>query len=323
MRRVRTIYLPLLTLDPDWQEEVVKAVAPHHELVIYDESKPLAEQFAEIEVVLDSGGTVGTHEMMDAAKDARLWQIVGTGLDHVDIAYMKSKGFIVCNCPGMFSAAALAESAMMYILMLAHNYAECGKNFRSSVLYKPMGTELGSKVLGLVGFGVSAQVLARRARSFEMKIHAIDIRQIEEEILSEIQPEFMGSADDLDKVVAEADFLSLHLHLNDETRHIIDARRIAMMKPGACLINVARGALIDEAAMHEALLNGTLGGAGLDVSSIEPADPTLPVYQLPNVIMTPHTSGCTDSCARNRAQVCLENLNRISQDLEPLYRVDE
>lgn len=322
MRRVRILYLPLLILDPEWQEEVVKAVAPHHELMIYDENKPLAEQFEGIEVVLDTGGSVGTHEMMDAANETRLWQVVGTGMDHVDVKYMKSKGFIVCNCPGTFSAVALAECAMMYILMLTRNYADCGRNFRRSVLYKPIGTELGGKVLGLVGFGASAQELARRARSFGMKIHAIDIRRIEEEILNDIQPEFMGSPDELDKVVAESDFLSVHLHLDDTTRHIIDARRIAMMKPGACLINVARGELIDEAAMHEALLSGTLGGAGLDVTSIEPADPTLPVYQLPNVVMTPHTAGATDGCARSRAQVCLENVNRIAQDLEPLSRVD-
>ncbi|NQU11518.1 glycerate dehydrogenase, partial [bacterium] len=115
---------------------------------------------------------------------------------------------------------------------------------------------------------------------------------------------------------------SLHLHLTPETRHIIDARRIGLMKPSACLINVARGALVDEAALHEALLQGRLGGAGLDVFAKEPPDPTLPVYRLPNVVVTPHVSGGTDGTARKRAAAAAENVDRIARGLEPLYRVD-
>ena len=95
-----------------------------------------------------------------------------------------------------------------------------------------------------------------------------------------------------------------------------------MMKPTACLINVARGALIDETAMHEALLNGRIGGAGIDAFSTEPPDSTLPVYQLPNMVVTPHISGCTNITARARAAVVSENVDRVAQGLEPLYRVD-
>ena len=132
----------------------------------------------------------------------------------------------------------------------------------------------------------------------------------------------MGTPDDLDRVVAESDFLSLHLHLTQETRHVIDARRLALMKPTASIINVARGELVDEEAMHEALLAGRLGGAGLDVFATEPPDPTLPVYQLPNVVATPHISGATDGTSRRRAGAVAENVNRIAQGLPPLYRVD-
>ena len=158
---------------------------------------------------------------------------------------------------------------------------------------------------------------------FGMRIRAIDVRPIEPEILDELQPEFLGSPDDIDPLARESDFLSLHLHLTPDTRHIIDARRLALMKPSACLINVARGALVDEEAMHEALLAGRLGGAGLDAFGREPPDPTLPVYQLPNVIVTPHTSGSTDGTARKRAALAVDNLDRVAQGLEPLYRVDQ
>ncbi len=322
MRRVKVLYLPLETVTQQWQDDVVGAIGGRHDLAIYDDGKPLADQFEGVEAVLDVGGSVGTREMYDAAKDARLWQVLGTGLDHVDVEYMKTKQFIVANCPGQFSSVPLAECAMMFILMLSRRVYEAAKNFRASVMYKPVGYELGGKILGIIGFGASGQELARRARGFAMRVRAIDVRPIESEVLEELQPEFMGTPDDLDSVIAESDFLSLHLHLNSETRHLLDERRIGIMKPSACIINVARGALVDEEAMHEALLSGRLGGAGLDVFSQEPPDPTLPVYQLPNVVTTPHISGGTDGTSRRRAAVAAENVDRIARGLEPLYRVD-
>ena len=321
-RRLKILYLPLDSTDPIWQEEVVKAVSPRHDLVVYDRSKPLAEQFAGVEAVLDVGGSIGTRAMYDAAKDARLWQILGTGLDHVDIAYMKTKDFAIAHCPGQFSSVALAECAMMYILMLSRRFQEASGNFKSGILYKPTGLELADKVLGIIGFGSSGQELARRARGFGMRIWGVDVRPIEPAILNELQPEFMGSPEDIDRVIAGSDFLSLHLHLTPETRHLIDARRLALMKRSACLINVARGALVDEGALYAALLEGSIGGAGLDVFAHEPPDPSLPVYQLPNVVVTPHIAGVTDGTARKRAAVAAENTHRIAQGLEPLYRVD-
>ena len=156
-----------------------------------------------------------------------------------------------------------------------------------------------------------------------MRIRAIDVRlEIANEIAGEIRPESLGGPDTLDHELAGADFISLHLHLNDQTRHLIDARRIGLMKSSACVINVARGGLVDEAAMHEALLTGRLGGAGLDVFSQEPADPNLPVYQLPNVITTPHIAGVTSGTSRRRAAAAAENVDRIASGLEPLFRVD-
>ena len=322
MRRVKVLYLPLKTVDRMWADDVIAAVGDRHDLSVYDESKPLAEQFRGVEVVLDTGGSVGTHQMMDAARDCRLWQVLGTGLDHVDVDYMKSKGFMVANCPGQFSSVALAECAMMFILMLARSYHRTAENFRDGILYKPSGRELGETILGIIGFGATGQDLARRAKPFGMRIMAIDVREIEPEVLDEIQPDFMGTPDDLDRVVAESDFLSLHLHLTPQTRHIIDARRLGLMKPTASIINVSRGALVDEQAMHEALLEGRLGGAGLDAFASEPPDPTLPVYQLPNVVATPHISGATDGTSRKRAGAAAENVDRIARDLPPMYRVD-
>jgi phosphoglycerate dehydrogenase-like enzyme len=322
MRRVNVLYLPQNILDSYWKESIVSAVGARHDLRVYDETKPLAPQFKGAEVVLDTGGSVGTHAMMDAATDTKLWQVLGTGLDHVDVEYMKAKGFIVCNCPGQFSSIALAECAMTYILMLSRRFKEALANFESSAMYRPIAGELGGKVLGIFGFGASGEALARRAKPFGMRIYGFDVREIEGNVLNEIKPDFMGGPEDLDGKLPEMDFLSLHLHLTAETRHIIDARRLGLMKKTACIINVARGALVDEDAMHKALLDGALGGAGLDVFAAEPADPNLPVYKLPNVVATPHVAGTTYETARKRAGVAAENVDRISKGLEPLYRVD-
>ena len=323
LKRLNVLYLRLPEADPLWQDEIIKAVSPRHNLAIYDPGKPLAPQFQGVEAVLDVGGSVGTREMYQAATETKLWQILGTGLDHIDLALMKTFGFAIAYCPGQFSSVGLAECAMMYILMLARRVRECEANFKAGILYKPTSMELEEKVLGIIGFGSSGQELARRARGFGMRIHAVDVRPIEPAILEELNPEFLGSPDDLDRVVQESDFLSLHLHLNAETHHIMDARRISLMKPSACLINVARGALADEAALSEALLNNRLGGAGLDAFAQEPPNPTLPVYQLPNVVATPHISGVTEGTARKRAAAAAENLDRLAQGVDPLYRVDQ
>ena len=322
MRRLSVLLLPLKGHFEPWCDDVIQAVGAHHELSVFDDTGPLAPQFNSIEVIIDQGGSVGTRAMMDVATDARLWQILGTGFDHFDLEYIRGKGIGVANCPGQFSSVALAETAMMFILMLSHRYREGESNFRSGVLYEPMGRELGDLTLGIIGFGASGQELARRAKGFGMRILGIDIRAIEPEILAELQPDLLGMPSDMDTVVAESDFLSLHLHLNAETRHIIDARRLGLMKPSACLINVARGALVDESALYQALIDGTIGGAGLDVFAEEPPDPTLPVFQLPNVVVTPHIAGVTHETSRRRAMCAAQNVDRIAQGLEPLYRID-
>lgn len=323
MEKLNVLLLPLPELYSPWCEDVINAVDARHQLTVFDAAKDSAPQFAGIDVVIDHGGSVGTRAMMDAAVDARLWQILGTGFDHFELDYIRTKGIAVANCPGQFSSVALAEAAMLFILMLASKYQTRVKNFNQGVLYTPLGRELVGAHLALIGFGASAQELARRAKGFGMKISAIDVRPIEPEIIDELQPDFIGAPEDMERLIAECDYLSLHLHLNDETRHIINARRLEMMRPSACLINVARGALVDEEALYRALEAGQLGGAGLDAFAQEPPEYQLPVYQLPNVVVTPHTAGVTDGTARKRAACAAENVERIAAGQEPLYRIDQ
>jgi phosphoglycerate dehydrogenase-like enzyme len=322
--RLKVIYLP--SPNPShfkpWGEDVVAAIGDRHDLRLLDRTQPLAPQFTDVDVVIDHGGSVGTREMVDAATSVRLWQILGTGLDHFDMAYWRSKKVPVSNCPGPFSAVALAECALMFILMLTRQYPTTQANLRVGKLYEPLGREIVGLKLGIIGFGASGTELARRALPFGLKVSAIDIRDIRADEIREFDLQFVGKPADLDKVIAESDILSLHLHLNAETRHLMDARRLALMKPTALLINVARGALVDEAALTEALVAGRLGGAGIDAYSQEPPDVSSPFFTLPNVIATPHISGVTDGTSRKRARCAADNVDRIAAGLEPLYRVD-
>jgi D-3-phosphoglycerate dehydrogenase / 2-oxoglutarate reductase len=164
--------------------------------------------------------------------------------------------------------------------------------------------------------------LARRALPFGLKLYAIDVRDIGADEVRAFDLQFAGKPADLDRIVAQVDILSLHLHLNPETRNTIDARRLALMKPTAFLINVARGALVDEAELVKALTAGRLGAAGLDVFSQEPPDLASPLFSLPNVVATPHIAGMTDGTSRKRARCAADNVDRIAAGLEPLYRVD-
>jgi phosphoglycerate dehydrogenase-like enzyme len=217
---------------------------------------------------------------------------------------------------------ALAECAMMFILMLTRKFPLTQTGLKAGRFYSPLGTELVGLKLGIVGFGASGQELARRALPFGLKISAIDIRDIGPDEVRDYGLQFTGKPDDLDRVIADVDILSVHLHLNKDTRHIIDARRLALMKPTAFLVNVARGALVDEAALTEALAAGHIGGAGLDVYSQEPPDVHAPIFGLPNVVATPHIAGVTDGTSRKRARCCADNVDRVAAGLEPLYRVD-
>src|SRR5262249_36478713 len=259
-------------------DDVIAAVGDRHALSIFDRGQPLAPQFEGVDVVIDHGGSVGTREMLAAATSARLWQVLGTGLDHFDLAYWHSQHMPVANYPGPFSASALGECAMMFILMLARCYPLALANLKAGRYYDPLGTELDGLKLGLIGFGASAQALARRARPFGLQLFAIDVRDVSADERRDYGLALAGKPADMDRVIAETHILSLHVPLTRETRGLIDARGLALMKPSAFLINVARGALVDEPALIQALLAGRLGGAGVDVYSQEPPDLSSPLF---------------------------------------------
>lgn len=304
-----------------WGRHVIEAVGDRHALRIFDPERPLAPQFDGVDVVIDHGGAAAKREMVDVARSVRLWQILGTGFDHFDLDYWRAHGIPVANCPGAFSAIALAECAMMLILMLARAYPPASENLRRGIFYEPVGVELDGMRLCIVGFGASGRELAIRARAFGMTLAAIETRQLDAAEIVSFGLDFVGGQGDLDAELARADVVSLHLHLDSTTHHLLDARRLGRMKPTAFLVNVARGALVDEDALVRSLSEERLAGAGLDVFSSEPPDPESVLLNLPNVVATPHIAGVTAETSRRRAAAAVENVDRLAAGLDPVNRI--
>ena len=301
-----------------WMRDLIEVLEGRFEVTLFDYHQPAQPQFEGYRVVVEMGLSMSPqHVSAAAAAGVKYVQTQTNGIDHIDVDLFKSNGIAFSNCPSEINKFALSQSAMMFILMLAGRYRQAADNFSKGTYYEPCPYELGGRTLGIVGFGASGVELAKRAKAFGMRIMGIDVRDIDAAILDEIQPEFMGTPEQLDRVVAESDFLSVHLHLNEQTYHIIDARRIGLLKPTACVINVCRGALVDEDALYEALLQRKIGGAGLDVFASEPPDPTLPVYQLPTVVTTPHNGGGTEEVSRGRAEFAADNVARYLSGQRP------
>lgn len=317
MRRIKVLYLPAPPdMAPCWDRDVIDALRDRHDVHVYDPALPMHQQFEGCQVVIEHG-SVGTAAMIEAAGDAKLWQVHGTGVDHLDLEVFNARGLAVANCPGQHSAAALAECAMMFLLMLARSYQKCRTDFHRNFTREAVAMELSGRNLLIIGLGASGQQLASRAKPFGLRIAAVDVRPFDQTLMDDLGVGELAKPDGLDRLLADADFVSLHLHLNSKTRHIIDSRRLGLMKRTACLINVSRGGLVDEAALHERLNAGKLGGAGLDVFETEPTRTDLPVYQLDNVFTSPHLAGTTDLVSRRRSVFCGHNVDRIASGLGP------
>jgi len=196
-----------------------------------------------------------------------------------------------CWRPGQFSPVPLAECAMIFMLMLARRWHEAQASFHQGRFYTPMGRELEGARLLLIGFGASAKTVAARARPFGLCVPAVDVREISEVERREFDLQVVGKPAGIDRLLPESDYVLLHLHLNAQTRHITDARRHCLLKPTACLVNVARGPLVDEETLSQQLAEGRLGGAGLDVFASEPVDPNKPLFRLPCVIASRTSRG--------------------------------
>ena len=228
-----------------------------------------------------------------AGADLRLIASFGAGTDHIDLAAAAARKIIVTNTPGVFTDDT-ADIAMEMIIGLPRRVREGIALVRRGEWsgWTPtslLGVKLAGKTLGIVGMGRIGQAVAHRARAFGLTIVYHNRKRLPAAIESIFGARFVETLDDL---MGEADILTLHCPANADSRNMIDARRIALMKPGACLINTARGDLVDQEALIAALAGGQLGGAGLDVYPHEP-DVDARLLAIPNVMTLPHIGSAT------------------------------
>jgi D-3-phosphoglycerate dehydrogenase / 2-oxoglutarate reductase len=248
----------------------------------------LARDLTEADALIVRSATTVSADVIAQAKRLRVIARAGTGVDNVDVPAATERGIVVMNSPGANSVS-VAEHAMALMLALARAVPAADAAMKKGVWDKKRltGAELRGKILGVIGLGRIGQEVAIRAKAFGMAVVAHD-PFIAEQVASKLGIELLS----VDDVCARADYVTLHLPATPETRHLIDARRLSLCKSGVRLINTARGELIDENALADAIERGQVGGAGLDVFQIEPP-PDGRLTRLPQVVATPHIAAST------------------------------
>ncbi len=246
----------------------------------------------------------------------------GVGFNHIDLAAAKQRGVVVTNTPEVLTEDT-ADDAVMLMLMVARRAGEGERQVRAGAWtgWRPtqlLGTKVSGKTLGLIGMGRIARAVARRARlGFGMRVVFHDPYPPSPEVTAELGATALASVDD---VLRAADFVSLHCPATPETRHLIDGRRLKLMKPGAFLINTARGDVVDEQALVGGLRARTIAGAALDVYEREPAvSPELLVME--NVVLLPHLGSATQETRVAMGLRALENLRAFFSGAPPRDRV--
>src|SRR3989344_1802295 len=273
-----------------------------HEVVVNPEDRVLAKD--ELIAALSSGrydavlclltDKIDGEVFASAGAQCKIFANYAVGFDNVDLPAAKEHNMMITNTPGVLTET-VAEHAVTLMLAIAHRVAEADKFIRAGKYHgwAPMlllGADLAGKTVGILGLGrIGSRVAHHVGHGFDCKVIYYDVKR-NEDFEKEFNAEFRANAED---VLKEADFVSVHVPLLDSTRHLINAERLAMMKRSAFLINTSRGPVVDEAALVEALKNGVIRGAGLDVFEHEP-DLASGLSELENVVLTPHLASATE-----------------------------
>lgn len=304
---------PTIALSRRLPQQVVDALSPHGSLRMpKDDASLSASALAELLAPADAALVTALDRIDAALLDAcpRLKSIcsIGIGTDHIDLSAAAARGITVTNTPGVLNDAVadLAFGLMLAAarrLPLADAYVRSGQWTPAQISAFGMGQDVSRKTLGIVGFGRIGQALARRARGFDMPVlyharHAVD-HAIEHALAAQHRT--------LDALLQQSDYVVLLLPLTPETRHLIAAPQLALMKPSAVFVNVARGGIVDDAALARALRDGELAAAALDCVENEPhVHPDL--VALPQVVLSPHIGSATPGTRQAMVGMALQNL---------------
>ncbi len=286
--------------------DVLNGFNVQYEPALVDDRPALLASLADARAIIVRNRTQVDGELLDSAPNLKVVGRLGVGLDNIDLEACKSRNVAVCPATGA-NDVAVAEYAITAALVLlrgvwsATDRMTAGEWPRTDL----MGREISGKRLGLIGFGSIAWQVATRARALGMEVAAFD------PYLASDSPTWSGTTPvSIDELAATCDVISLHVPLTDETRNIVNADFIRRMPAGAILINAARGGVVDEGAVVEALRDGRLGGAALDVFESEPLDTDggAVFADVPNLLLTPHIAGITQEANQRVSLVTAQNV---------------
>ena len=319
---------PRVIVTRRWPEEVETRLAEQFDVELNPEDRPLGrdglkQAFASADAVFSTVTDAVDADVLAAEPlRARLIGNFGVGFNNIDLDAASARGLTVTNTPEVLTDAT-ADLAMALLLCVARRVGEGERHLRAGAWtgWRPthmMGTQVTGKTLGLIGFGRIGQAMARRAhRGFDMRVLFFDPFPPADAVLRELGAE---RRETVEAVLAESDFVSLHCPATPENRHLIDAARLGRMKPGAFLINTARGDVVEEAALDDALGEGLIAGAGLDVFEREPE--VLPgLLARENAVVLPHLGSATRETRVAMGLKVLENAIAFFDGAEPPNRV--
>lgn len=268
------------------------------------DERQLVEEIPGYDALIVRSGTKVTKPVIDAASKLKVIGRAGVGLDNIDVEAAKARGIAVMNTPlGNVNSAAELTAGLM--VCLARSIHKCHASMARGEWDRKshIGTELKGKTLGIIGVGNVGRILAKIAAGFSMKVIGVDNFKSADDLRA------LGVEKvEMDELLKRSDFISIHLVLVPETRYILDMPQFAKMKDGVFIINAARGGLINEAALVEAIKSGKVAGAAIDTWESEPPGKENPLVQMPQVLMTPHIGAHTKEAQEN---VGIEIANKV------------
>lgn len=256
-------------------------------------------------------------EVIDSSPRLKVIGTMSVGVDHIDVDYATKRGVYVVHTPGVLTETT-ADLAFGLMLATARRIVEGDRMIREGrwkLAWAPtmmLGYDVYGKTLGIIGLGRIGAALARRAKGFSMKIYYYDVAH-RPDLEKELGVEYL----ELEKLLRVSDFISIHVPLTPETRHMISERELKLMKNTAILVNTSRGPVVDEKALLKALREGWIAGAGLDVFEEEPLPPDHPFISLPNVVLTPHIGSASHDTRNKMAEYAAEGIIKVLKGEEP------
>lgn len=300
--------------------EHAKRELTEHE-VVRCADKDLIQNVKDIDVLIPVRTPTGA-EIMDAAPKLRLIQQYAVGFDNIDLDAARERKIPVARVPSPESGMgkSLAEGALFLMIGAGRRFTQLQKNIASQSLEIPTGHTLFGKTVLIVGLGSAGQALARLLKPFDCHVYGIK-RTLSNSLSTELGLSKLASPENLISLLPDCDFVVITVPLTPETAGLLGSREIEAMKQGACVVNVARGGVIEEQPFKQALRSGKIAAAGLDVFWNEPPDPEDDLFDL-EVISMPHATGTTDLFLGKAAKMVADNVRRMEIGEEILHRVD-